>query len=376
MKTVGIITIHRIHNYGSVLQAFALCKVVDELGYQSELIDYVFPNSFQVNSSIVKIPISTSKITLKHKFIKIFYTLRLLKQHKLTDDFLKERVHISNKTYWSPDDINTYSPSYDIYMTGSDQVWNPRYTRGDMSFLLNFVPENKKCVSYASSYGTTNIPHTLRGLYHKNLSKYSYIGVREASGVALTKQLCGKSASVVLDPTLLLDIEEWNKEIPKSRIVKEKYIFCYFLNYTFNAFPYADEFAEHVRNITGYKLIYGTRPPQKIFNRDSHYMVGLGPVEFMQMIRDAEIVLTTSFHGTAFAVNFERPVYSIIKNRKSGDSRQVSLLDSIGLNNRIVELNAPLPSKEHLKIDMSIASAKLRQLRTESINFLKQALED
>lgn len=105
-------------------------------------------------------------------------------------------------------------------------------------------------------------------------------------------------------------------------------------------------------------------------------MVGLGPVEFMQMIRDAEIVLTTSFHGTAFAVNFERPVYSIIENRKSGDSRQVSLLDSIGLNDRIVELNAPLPSKEHLKLDMSVASAKLRQLRTESINFLKQALED
>ena len=88
MKTVGIITIHRIHNYGSVLQAFALCKVVDELGYQSELIDYVFPNSFQVNSSIVKIPISTSKITLKQKFIKIFYTIRLLKLHKLRDSFL------------------------------------------------------------------------------------------------------------------------------------------------------------------------------------------------------------------------------------------------------------------------------------------------
>ncbi len=375
-KTVGIITIHRIHNYGSVLQAFALCRIIDSLGYQSELIDYIFPNSFQKTSSLASLPVSVSKTTAKQKLIKLLYSFELFKQHKLTDNFLKGRVRFSGETYYSPNEINSHSPNYDIYMTGSDQVWNPRYTRGDMTFLLDFVIGNKKCVSYAASYGTTDIPDELKKLYSKNLSKYSYIGVREKSGATLTKQLCGKTASVVLDPTLLLNAKEWNKEIPTSRRIKEKYIFCYFLNYSFDAFPYADHFAEHIKKITGYKLVYGTRPPQYFFNPGAHYMVGLGPIEFMQMIRDAEIVLTTSFHGTAFAVNFGRPVYSIIESRDSGDSRQTSLLDSLGLNDRIVEKWASFPSKEHLLYDVFPSMDKLNQMRMKSVSFIKKILED
>ncbi len=282
-KTVGIITIHRIHNYGSVLQAFALCRIIDSLGYQSELIDYIFPNSFQKTSSLASLPVSVSKTTAKQKLIKLLYSFELFKQHKLTDNFLKGRVRFSGETYYSPNEINSHSPNYDIYMTGSDQVWNPRYTRGDMTFLLDFVIGNKKCVSYAASYGTTDIPDELKKLYSKNL---------------------------------------------------------YF------------------------------------FNPGAHYMVGLGPIEFMQMIRDAEIVLTTSFHGTAFAVNFGRPVYSIIESRDSGDSRQTSLLDSLGLNDRIVEKWASFPSKEHLLYDVFPSMDKLNQMRMKSVSFIKKILED
>ncbi len=136
--------------------------------------------------------------------------------------------------------------------------------------------------------------------------EYESIGVRENTGVKLIEQLTGrKDARVVLDPTLLLDKHSWNKIAVQSRIIKEKYILCYFLNYSFDSFPYVDELASHIQKITGYKLVKVARPPRNFYESNTYHCVGASPEEFLALMRDAEFVITTSFHGTAFAVNFD-----------------------------------------------------------------------
>ena len=130
MKTIGIITIHKVYNYGSILQAFALQTVCERLGFQVEIIDYRFPNAFH----FAKMECESHKKNIKAFVLKLCYGFALYKQHRAIDCFVSQYLHLSERKYASPDELKASPPQYDIYMTGSDQVWNPRYCYGDPSF--------------------------------------------------------------------------------------------------------------------------------------------------------------------------------------------------------------------------------------------------
>lgn len=371
---IGIITIHKINNYGSVFQAYALQQACELFGHHVEIIDYRFPNSYQSNVGVKSAPV---KITFKDKLIKLFYAFALLKQHKGIASFVKSFQHLSRREYVSPEDLENNAPIYDVYLTGSDQLWNPNYCCGDPSFFLKFVSSGKCKVAYAASFGVASISKEFVSKFKEYLMEYESIGVRENTGVKLIEQLTGrKDARVVLDPTLLLDKHSWNKIAVQSRIIKEKYILCYFLNYSFDSFPYVDELASHIQKITGYKLVKVARPPRNFYESNTYHCVGASPEEFLALMRDAEFVITTSFHGTAFAVNFEIPFSSVVADKTSGDSRQISLLDNVGLSKRIIEMGDNFPNLDYLKCDFTESSKKMEELRNQSINFLKTSIEN
>lgn len=371
---IGIITIHKINNYGSVFQAFALQDTCEKLGYKTEIIDYLFPNEFQ---SSIGVKSASIKVRRKDKFIKYLYALELIKQHKGIASFVERYQHLSPKEYLSPTDLAANAPNYDIYLTGSDQLWNPNYCSGDPSFFLEFAPADKKRVAYAASFGVSSVGKEYADKFSTYLKKYSAIGVRENSGVKLVEELTErKDTEVVLDPTLLLNKNEWSKIAVPQRLVKEKYILCYYLNYSFDSFPYVDKLAKHIQQITGYKLVKVARPPKKFYEANTYHVVGASPEEFLALVRDAELVLTTSFHGTAFAVNFEKPLFSVVASRKSGDSRQISLLNNVGLSDRVLEMGESFPNLESLSCDYTEPAQKLENLRNHSIHFLKTALEN
>lgn len=378
-KTVGIITIHKIFNYGSILQAYALYRIIEDMGYNVEIIDYKFPNGFHTSKSLNKEDLKVkSTITWKQKLLKYFYAFDLLLQHKRMIRVANELLKLSPKTFFSPDELLNNDRVYDIYVTGSDQVWNPRYSKGDPAFLLNFAPDKSMKIAYAASFGESVIDKQYYDLYSKLLTRYHRISVRETSGEKLVSKLTdGKmQANVVLDPTLLLDRKQWTGLIPKKRLIKEKYVLCYFLNYTFNAFPYADGLVEHINKITGLRIVRLGRPPVKFNNKGQKFLVSAGPYEMMQLVRDAELVVTTSFHGTAFSVNFGKPVISIIESRDTVDSRQLSLLSLLGLQDRILTIKDSFPDKEQLFYDVNTSLRLLDKARLESLNFLKNALDD
>jgi len=372
MEKIGIITIHRIFNYGSVLQAFALQNVCESLGYEVEIIDYVFPNG---SHNYLQSKKAIHKLSLEEKIAKYLYVIPLFRQHKKIKQFIKKYLNLSKNTYFLPEDLKLNPPKYDIYLTGSDQLWNPRYTYGDSVFFLDFVQDNKLKIAYASSFGVADIESKYRDNIKKYLLRYKSISVRETSGQDLIKKLTGQQSNVVLDPTLLLDANRWNNYIIEPRI-SEKYILCYFLNYTFDAFPYVDDLAEYLKEKTGYKLIKIARPPHDLKNRGDKFKISASPLEFLGWIKHAALVLTTSFHGTAFAVNFSVPVFSIIESRKSLDSRQLNLLESLGLENRILTIDDSFPEIDDISYDYSSAQSKLSELRESSISFLKQSLRN
>lgn len=373
MKLIGIITIHKINNYGSVFQAYALQKVCEDLGYKVEIIDYNYPNSFHTIRTYASHEDSQPN---EPKWIKILYAIDLIKQHKGIEAFVNKFQKLSSKQYNDPSELNNDAPHYDIYITGSDQLWNPRFCNGDPAFLLHFAPDDALKISYAASIGANSIPEELKPQYKELLKRYTYISVRENSGVQVVNDVAGKEATVVLDPTLLLSRDQWNLIATPKRLFKKKYILCYFLNYTFNAFPYVDKLAEYMQKQTGYEIMRVARPPQRIGLPHTHYRVDASPEDFLALVRDAEMVLTTSFHGTAFAVNYGKPVFTVVQNKDASDSRQVSLMCNLGLEAQILSIKDSMPDRCRFIYDVQSEQMLLEKLRAKSVDFLKNALQD
>lgn len=373
MKSIGIITIHKINNYGSVLQAYALQKVCEDLGYKVEIIDYDFPNNFHRNNKYANISDAQPN---EPKLIKALFAKSLIKQHKGISSFVKRYQNLSDKKYHQVEDFTANPPSYDVYITGSDQLWSPRHCNGDPAFMLYFAPDNALKISYAASIGSNAIPEELKKAYIELLSRYKHISVRENTGAGVIRSLIGRDATVVLDPTLLLNRKEWNKIATPKRLVKKKYILCYFLNYTFNAFPYVDELARDMQKQTEYEIVRVARPPHKLSFINTTYQIGASPEEFLALVRDAEIVLTTSFHGTAFAVNYGKPVFTVVQDRNASDSRQVSLMHNLGLDKQVLSIKDKFPMASETHYDVDNEQMVLNKLRLDSKRYLEKALKD
>ena len=205
------------------------------------------------------------------------------------------------------------------------------------------------------------------------LEKYAYISVREKSGRNLVERLTRKSVEVVLDPTLLLTAEQWNRIATNKSLVKGKYILCYFLNYSFNAFPYVYELAEYMQKEMDCSIVWVARPPYRM-NRNIIFYVEASPEDFLALIRDSEMVLTTSFHGTAFAINYSKPLFSVVEDKNALDSRQIDLLSALSLDNRILSLGDKFPDKKDFVCDYEFAKEKLKELRIQSYSYLKNSL--
>lgn len=373
MKSIGIITIHKINNYGSVLQAYALQKVCEDLGYKVEIIDYDFPNNFHQNNKY-----STASDTQPNepKWIKALFAKALVRQHKGIRLFIDKYQNLSSNKYHKVEDFTANPPTYDVYITGSDQLWSPRHCNGDPAFMLYFAPDNALKISYAASIGSNAIPEELKNAYIGLLSRYKHISVRENTGADVIRSLINKEATVVLDPTLLLNKDEWNKIATPKRLVKKKYILCYFLNYTFNAFPYVDELARDMQKQTGYEIVRVARPPHKLSFINTTYQIGASPEEFLALVRDAEIVLTTSFHGTAFAVNYGKPVFTVVQDRNASDSRQVSLMHNLGLDKQVLSIKDKFPTASDANYNVDNEQTVLNRLRLDSKLYLEKALKD
>lgn len=364
MKTVGIITMHRVVNYGSFLQTYALQDIIEKLGFEVEIIDYRYPNEYQFERGTKR-----KKLSLRGWLSQTF---RLTSTSKKINTFLKyqNRYLKCSRLYKGYSDIHKTPPAYDIYITGSDQVWNPLFTKGDPAFFLDFASAASRKLSYASSFSVSTIDDDYRSNYASLLSSYDAISVRESSGQSIIKNLIGKEVPCVLDPSLLKTAPEWLEfaSHDTSNLPSGDYILVYMLNYAFDSEKLILDISREVSSQTSLPIVMLSAKDNKYSNIRN--IVDATPSDFIHLINGAKYVITSSFHGTAFAVNFQKNLLSVIKN-ESTDDRQKSFLEFLNLSNCLVSSVKDINLEN---IGTSLATPKLNELRAYSINYLKETL--
>ncbi len=373
MKNVGIITIHDIYNYGSILQAYATLRAVDKLGFRAEIIDYKYPNIFHSSeiSSLKKV--KSMALKMGNSFLKDMLPGRKYQTYKKNyKNFTDKHFHLSEKRYPTVQSLMDDPPEYDIFLAGSDQIWRPKFVKADPCFFLGFAKDKKK-ISYASSFGCTSIPAIYQEKYARYLNSFDAIGVREKPGVDIVKNLTGKDARLVLDPTLLLDRGEW-ATVMKPHQSNRPYILCYG-NTTED--KYMEKLALHVKKHTGYDVIRVNGKFYDYFNQDMTYILDAGPAEWLGLFANASLVLAQSFHATAFAINFERPVIPLLRGDANHDSRQLQLLEMLDLKHKAVTIGDEFPeiNEQILDANYAVPAEILKAEREKSIGFLKTSLE-
>lgn len=370
METVGIITFHETINYGGLLQAYALQKVLTDLGYDARLIDYCNPHRGTTTLS--------SYHLLRHFVWNNIVKRLLVGQGRLraTEAFKSGFFDLSSVQYHDAETLHASPPEYDGYITGSDQVWNPRNNNFDSSYFLTFAPHGKKRISYAASFGISKVPDRYCRDYAGWLKQFDYLSVREREGQEIIEQLTGRIAEVVLDPTLLLSREQWN-EVAVSR-ARENYILCYYMPGDRKVTDWITRTARRLSVMTGWRIIEIGQKEYMKFLFWRHFIFSAGPAEFVGLFQNASFVITNSFHGTAFAINYQKP-FLVPVNRnlppeKTLSSRITHLLKTLGMEHRLSTVDDEMPIDDVFEIDFLSAESLLQKEKHRSIHFLKQAL--
>lgn len=362
----AVITRHAISNYGSLLQALATQKVIEKTGCQCEIIDYIRTdeNYKNVEKTLVKQKPDWSSNPLKKA---LYLALRQPESILAGRRFAKTRKEHLNLTrlYSSPGQLKSSPPEADIYITGSDQVWGPVADGAiDCSYCLNFVNKGRKS-AFGSSFGKTEFSDDVKGIFKKYLSAYDNIAVREDSAVDFLYEL-GIEAEQVLDPTLLLTADEWSAYI--KSVPHKEYVLVYQIHNDKRLGEYAQRAAEKL----GLRLIR-ISPFLHQINREGKLVLCPDMGEFLAYVKNAALMITDSFHGTAFAINFNTDFIEILPNNNT-ESRNLSIL-------RLTDLGDRIPGDIHdmslvdKKIDFSFANKKLTEAREKSLKILKEIID-
>ena len=385
MKKVGIVSCYFKNNYGSMLQAYATKKILDNNNIPNETINIDNNIDFKkgkrkyyasqlFNFKFIKSKFGMIKLKLDKKIVKDLGKNISIRDSKYKE-FRKEfNLSISCPDYKSLSEIA--DAKYSDVIVGSDQLWLPVNVVSDY-YTLNWVPDNINKISYATSFGISKIPDKYADEYKKFLSRINYLSVREESG----KKICdeyGISSKVVCDPTILLTKEEWEQESVQERIIPDKYILCYFLGSNIEH----RKFAEKLKEKTGYKIVSLNHADEYVKYSDTFADItpyDIGPREWINLIKNAEYVCTDSFHGTVFSLLFNKTFFDFRRysesNKMSTNSRIDSLLDLAGVDkNRILTGNEDVDTVIKYKINYNKVNKNIDKIRQESKKWLLNSI--
>lgn len=367
---VGIMTWYQYKNYGSVLQAYALSKIIGDLNYNPEFINYISPQKTKDKESY------TLKEAL-NKILKLFNGLRVYHsedRNRVFNQFVKENL-VQSDFCSSYAELFALNDDYEAFLCGSDQIWAPSCF--DEKFFLSFVENKDKMIAYAPSFGLQQVENPLiKKRMGELISRFNFLSVREKEGKYLMKNLWDIDAVQVLDPTLLLSANTWDElfnasEVDLGQLVKGKYIFCYFLGDYRKYMKYVKQLAKKL----GYELCIIPMFNGQLKMSDEVFR-NVSPQEFVYLLKNAGFVCTDSFHGTAFAVNYNIP-FSVFErfsrqDKNNQNSRIYSLLELVGLKDYIVSPNSK--KIQIRQIDFHSVNKILVSERKKSIMYLKNAL--
>lgn len=352
MKKIGVITFHKAHSYGAQLQAYATVEFLNNQGYVAEIIDYV--NSYEQRFQKIFRSDNGKWTGYIINFVK---EIILLKKYFAKKAFSQSDKHIpiSAKKYTSLADLDTVD--YDVVVAGSDQIWNPQITDGiDKAFLLQFG-NNVKRISIASSFGSYLLSTEEQAVYRSAFEKFDAISTREIFGKEQIERLTSKPVKLLMDPTFLLDREQWETQLAaksKYSTLQDKYIVTFFV-------APQPSYKEKVRRYAeAMRLPVWSIQPTIVKRVDCDKLIlGANINDFVALLQNAALVITDSFHGVALSLNLNKNFISF--NNAGNPVRISSLLNLLGLNERL-----DMPPEEFKAIDYKAIGKKLEAMREDS----------
>lgn len=344
-KKAGILTFHDADNLGAVLQAYALEHILEnECGVSAEIVDYKCKTITET-----KYPGRQSglKGLIKFAALSVYYLIK----RKAFGKFRKNYLACSERSY-SRENISECESLYDFFITGSDQVWNPECSGNDSTYVLNYINDNKKKHAYAASIG--NYKFSAKDTEWVDcIKKYKNVSVRESSAAVHLKELGVRDVSVDVDPVLLLSDKQW-KAVMSDRLLKQKYVLVYLVLPDVNVMSQAKAYAEK----NNCKVISNKHSVEFFLNNS--------PSDFLSWIYHSECVFTNSFHGTAFSLIFNKPLFA--DTEMSGNK----------INHRINDLLTAIDANECSQIKNDCVYNKadktsvIDEMKADSINYLKK----
>ena len=355
MKKVGILTFHDAHNYGAVLQAYALKKYIKDLGMDVSVINYHhsdipdgFPKQRPFDESMVE----------EHKYSEEDHNSRWDK----FDTFIKELINNEDKVYTSEEELEKLNIDY--WICGSDQIWNTDITRGfNRGFFLDFDTTGTK-ITYAVSMGIPKLEEHYEEKFSDAVNKIHHLGVREETLKEYVKGFTEKEVVKTVDPTLLLKQDDYNDLLVENQI-KDKYVLIYALGPDERLTEIAKKKAEE----KGLKIVELNDMKKKDYFCEQ--VSNAGPEEFLTLIKNAEVIVTNSFHGTIFSAIFGKDFYTL--TRLNRNSRMENILDILGMRDRLLDKVEDLDKVKEQ--DYIKAYENLEKETKKSKEFLHRALK-
>ena len=365
MQRIGIATFFD-DNFGTCLQAYALQQTIKKLGYEPEIIRYYRgERNVQTESRWKKL------FRYSPKTIYKYITQRGMIERKRATfkRFRSQDMIFSNDAYFRDSHLDVLKNKYDAYVCGSDMIWSEDF-QDDWAFLYLTFADKCKSIAYAPSFGKNYLSDSNIERCKPYIKGIGYLSCREQAGVDLIKRNFNLDATHVIDPTLLMASEEWNKAIgTDKRLIEKKYNLVYCFLGTKNG---REKIFKQLKAQKDEELVFlsGADGDYKKYM----YQGNTGPFEFAQMYRDAEFVVTDTFHGMLFAIIFRKPFVVLAKEPFGVSADRLKFtLESLGLEDRYIQYNTVI-DKRYLTLDYVPVMEKLRKMQDISINYLKESL--
>ena len=380
---IGIVTFWQSDdNYGQQLQCWALQCYLKRLGHEPFLIRYLYKES--VWRKWLKIMVKTAFIYpllgwWRHRDIRRMEAVNRVKNEvRSFEEFRNKHIDQSRRIYGTLTELRQDPPAADVYIAGSDQIWNPMLLRrkDGRAFWLDFGEDRVRRVAYAASYGVDKCPQGLQKELSRRLYRFDALSVREESGVSICRA-SGKEATHVLDPTLLLSMDDYLSLLEDIPVRPSPYIYIYSINISSKEDIRWSELRGFSK-IGGLSLLVtpasGYLPGRELFEGVEYSYAAIP--EWLSLIRHAGLVVTTSFHGVVFCILFhKRFVYFPLSGTYAkGNSRVLNLLSNLSLSDCIWKAPGDFKRIYHLSIDWDRVEELLAPLRDKSVSFLKQVL--
>ena len=370
---VKVITRHSPSNYGSLLQSIATVKTIEGLGHDCSIIDYQRPDERGLKGVLTQVNCKAGfgNPLKKLAYIAIRYPIEkfaLVRFDRMRKKYLKMTSRCSSH-------VDLKKISADAFITGSDQVWGPMMNGVyDSAYFLQFVGKDSRKLAYAASFGKTKFDESTVVAYKKMLSEYDKIAVREKSAVSLLEEWgLNNCLGQVLDPTLLLDMSQWTNLLIKKNDFDKYKDLKYILVYQIHNDPKLSGYAKRLAKHTGMELLR-VNPMLHQALRGGKFICSPDLSEFLSLVANASCIVTDSFHGTCFSINFGKQFIEILPNNATG-TRNQSILELTGLSDRIL-----CDFNDYSLVDKVIDYSKVNELleveRRKSLEVIRSMIQN